>query len=85
MHIVQKPKLMHIVPKSRLMHIVQKPRLMHMIAVGLFSACIAMQEQLSGHNPNMRPNSELCFDMSKQISAASFDTILSRYGRHSLP
>ncbi|DBB18890.1 TPA: hypothetical protein ACH3X3_000476 [Trebouxia sp. C0006] len=37
-----------------------------------------LKEQLSGHNPNMRPDSELCFDMSKQISAASFDTILSR-------
>ncbi len=63
--------------------IVQKPRLMHMTAVGLFTA-FTMQEQLLGHNPNTRPDSELCFDMGKQVSAVSFDTILTRYGRHSL-
>ncbi len=56
---------------------------MHMIASSLLSACIAMQERLLGRNPNMRPDSELCFDLGKQVSAASFDTILSRYGRHS--
>ncbi len=56
---------------------------MRMIALGLFSAWFAMQKQLLGHNPNTRPDSELCFDMGKQVSAASFDTILSRYGRRS--
>jgi len=63
---------------------VQKSRLLHVIALTLFSACTALQEQLLGHNPNTRPDSELCFDMGKQVSAASFDTILTRYGRHSL-
>jgi hypothetical protein len=56
---------------------------MHMIALDRFSACFAVQERLLGHNPNTRPDSELCFDMGKQVSTVSFDTILSRYSRHS--
>lgn len=64
--------------------IAPRSSLMHMIALGLFCACFAMQEQLLGHNPNTHPNSELCFDMGRQVSAVSFDTILTRYGRHAL-
>ncbi|KAA6424637.1 MAG: hypothetical protein FRX49_05305 [Trebouxia sp. A1-2] len=37
-----------------------------------------LKEQLLGHNPNTHPNSELCFDMGRQVSAVSFDTILTR-------
>lgn len=71
-------------PGSKFSTSVQKPQLMHMVAAGLLSACFAVQELLLGHNPNVRPDSELCFDMGKQVSAVSFDTILTRYGRHSL-
>ena len=71
-------------PGSKFSNSVQKPRLMHMVAVGLLYACFAMQELLLGHNLNTRPDSELCFDMGKQVSAVSFDTILTRYGRYSL-
>ncbi|KAL0040994.1 hypothetical protein WJX77_001558 [Trebouxia sp. C0004] len=37
-----------------------------------------LKERLLGYNPNTRPDSELCFDMGKQVSAVSLDTMLTR-------
>ena len=41
-------------------------------------ALLVMQEKLQANNPNMRSDSHLCLDISKEVCTPSYEVVLSR-------